>query len=171
MFLFLFSHASIGPGVPRGPHKNDKARDEKKASKKKRERKKKLRPKTFLGFNYSVLVSCKLGGVVYQHLLGQSFRRGSVKKIEFGARQLFLIYFFLIYFLILCCGCYGFFFLQSFTLPWSVKVIAVLFTRFIIFKEWCCCSVLLWAELPGAYICSEHRWNERNLIASEPWKR
>lgn len=33
MFLFLFSHASIGPRVPRGPHKNDKARDEKSVKK------------------------------------------------------------------------------------------------------------------------------------------
>ena len=132
MFLFLFSHVSIGLKVPRGPHKNDKARDEKSV---KKEEKKKLRPRTFLGFNYSVLVSCELGGVVYQHLLGQSFRRGSVKKIEFGARQLFLIYFFLIYFLNSCCGCYGFFFLQSFTVPRSMKAIALLFTRFIIFKR------------------------------------
>lgn len=38
MFLFLFSHASIGPRVPRGPHKNDKARDEK-SVKKEREKK------------------------------------------------------------------------------------------------------------------------------------
>lgn len=40
MFLFLFSHASIGPRVPRGPHKNDKARDEKSVKKEEREKKK-----------------------------------------------------------------------------------------------------------------------------------
>lgn len=139
----------------------------KRASKKKRERKK-FRPKTFLGFNYSVLVSCELGGVVYQHLLGQSFRRGSVKKIEFGTRQLFLIYFFLIYFRILCCGCYRDFF-STIIYASMVNESDRSFVYSIHHLQgkkllYCTCENRITGSI---YICSEHRRNKRNLIVSE----
>lgn len=170
MFLFLFSHASIGPRVPRGPHKNDKARDEKSVKKEEREKKKNFDRKPFWGSITAFSLAASWVELSINIYWANLFAGAAWKRLSLGLDSFSLFIFFWFIFWFYVVDVMDFFFLQSFTLPWSMKVIAVLFTRFIIFNGWSCCSVLVWTESPGAYICREYRWNERNLIASESWK-